>query len=216
MQNIEKETWLDTKNINYLMNPNLLIEIKSDQKISQKSNISDTKDHQKSYYRPEIIFRYDRENNINGDKEINNETEFNKNIKKYVHMNLNNPLDKEFKDKYIHCFINCLNTFYYKPYDSASLTGIFHYYGVNLSYLGQVCEQTKVPHIRELCVIEMIARVCKKLLFNIMASKILDKAIEDFYSGPNELRTNNELDNGESHLSYVPVTFMISKLLEIK
>jgi len=193
------------------MNPNLLIEIKNDQKNTSKLNSFNDPKEKKSYYRPEFIFKYDKENSINGDKEVNNETEFNKNIKKYVHMNLNNPLDKDFKDKYIHCFINTLNTFFYKPYDSASLTTIFHYYGINLSFLGQVCEQTKVPHIRELCAIEMIARVCKKLLFNIMASKILDKAVEDFYAGSNELRTNNEIDLGESHLNYVPVTFMISK-----
>ena len=191
------------------MNPNLLIEIKNDQKNSNKINFTNDSKDKKSYYRPEFIFRYDSENILNGDKEINNETDFNKGVKKYVHMNLNNPLDKEFKDKYIHCFINCLNTFYYQPYDSCSLTTLFHYYGINLSYLGQVCEQTKVPHIRELCAIEMIARVSKKLLFNIMSSKILDKAMEDFYAGNNELKPSNELPLNDNHLTYVPVSFMI-------
>ena len=65
----------------------------------------------------------------------------------------------------------------------------FHHYGINLHYLGKVAEKTTVPHVREICVIEMFARVCKRIIFDLLGQSTYDRAMKAFYSDIKELTT---------------------------
>jgi hypothetical protein len=50
------------------------------------------------------------------------------------------------------------------PLDSESLTHEMHSRGINMRYLGVIADMTKLPHVRDMVVVEMIARCCKKIL----------------------------------------------------
>ena len=50
------------------------------------------------------------------------------------------------------------------PIDSESLELTFHSQGVNMRYLGLVTSQSIVPHVRDICVNEMLARASKNIL----------------------------------------------------
>eukprot|EP00742_Colponemidia_sp_Colp-10_P008032 GILJ01008667.1.p1 GENE.GILJ01008667.1~~GILJ01008667.1.p1 ORF type:complete len:1294 (-),score=234.16 GILJ01008667.1:164-4045(-) len=58
------------------------------------------------------------------------------------------------------------------PYDSETLTRVLHSHGVNVHYLGSVSQLTRMPHIRNLCVTEMLARICKKIFRRLIREKI--------------------------------------------
>ena len=85
--------------------------------------------------------------------------------------------------------ITALDSLYLVPYNSETLKLCFHHYGINLHYLGKVAERTSVPHIREICVIEMFARVCKKIIFDLLGQSTYDRAMKAFYSNIKELTT---------------------------
>ena len=51
---------------------------------------------------------------------------------------------------------------------------IFHTHGINLRYLGWIASNTTLPHIKEICQIEMIARVCKKILRYHLSEMLLN------------------------------------------
>ena len=117
----------------------------------------------------------------------------------------NNPsivdeLKPDFQLK-LKALLMALDSLYLVPYNSETLKLCFHYYGINLHYLGTVASRTTVPHIRELCLIEMFARVCKKIIFDLIAQSTFDKAMTTFYSQIKELTTT---------LNKVPVTFNLS------
>ena len=96
---------------------------------------------------------------------------------------------KEVFDQKLNNLITALDSLYLVPYNSETLKLCFHHYGINLHYLGKVAEKTTVPHIREICVIEMFARVCKKLIFDILGQSTYDRAMKAFYSNIKELTT---------------------------
>jgi len=50
------------------------------------------------------------------------------------------------------------------PIDSETLTQTFHSEGLNMRYLGVVAEQSTLYHVKELCVIEMLARTFKNFM----------------------------------------------------
>jgi hypothetical protein len=60
------------------------------------------------------------------------------------------------------------------PTDSASLEAIFHLQGVNMRYLGRVATETELLHIKEICMIEMIARTLKRMLQTQLAAKVIE------------------------------------------
>jgi len=49
------------------------------------------------------------------------------------------------------------------PIDSASLVQAFHLQGVNMRYLGAVAQLSELPHIKDICITEMIARTLKRM-----------------------------------------------------
>lgn len=52
----------------------------------------------------------------------------------------------------------------YLPLTSGGFTRIFHDFGVNMRYLGLATKMTRLPHIQEICMAEMVARSSKRLL----------------------------------------------------
>lgn len=66
------------------------------------------------------------------------------------------------------------------PIDSESLTQIMHTHGVNIRYLSHVACLSEVPHVREICITEMFARVCKNVVNSQLSELILDNRREYF------------------------------------
>jgi hypothetical protein len=50
------------------------------------------------------------------------------------------------------------------PLNGEQLSRAMHSRGINLRYIGRICTQADLNHIRELCVIEVIARSAKLLI----------------------------------------------------
>ena len=104
----------------------------------------------------------------------------------------NDKIRADLKKKFNQKFDNLLMAFdslYLIPYNSETLKICFHYYGINLHYLGRMAERTSVPHIREICIIEMFARVCKKIIFDLLGQSTYERAMKAFYSNIKELTT---------------------------
>jgi len=60
--------------------------------------------------------------------------------------------------------VNMLDSLAIMPIDSESLELTFHSQGVNMRYLGLVASLSIVPHVKDICISEMIARSCKSIL----------------------------------------------------
>ena len=148
-------------------------------KINQKKKIEEMK---KKYKKPdEIIIDIIRKNTYqNNDK---------------IRIDLKNVFNKKLSN-----LITALDSLYLVPYNSETLKLCFHHYGINMHYLGKVAERTSVPHVREMCLIEMFARVCKKIIFDILGQSTYERAMKAFYSNIKELTTK---------LHCVPVSFNV-------
>ena len=72
--------------------------------------------------------------------------------------------NKTLKTKNIVELVNKLDRMEYLPLDSYGFTKIFHEFGVNMRYLGLITQSTRLPHIQEICMTEMVARSCKRIL----------------------------------------------------
>ena len=101
---------------------------------------------------------------------------------------IRSDLKKKFNQKFDNLLM-ALDSLYLVPYNSETLKICFHHYGINLHYLGRVAERTTVPHIREICLIEMFARVCKKIIFDLLGQTTYERAMKAFYSNIKELTT---------------------------
>ena len=66
----------------------------------------------------------------------------------------------------------------YFPIESYSLRELFHSQGVNMRYLGKVAKYTVLPHIKQLCIADMIARKIKTIFRYYLADFI--KAPENY------------------------------------
>ena len=140
-------------------------------KNNKKNNPKKIEDLRKKYKTPdEIILEIIRKNTYQNNEKIRTD------LKSVFNTKLSN-------------LITALDSLYLTPYNSETLKLCFHHYGINLHYLGKVAERTSVPHIREICVIEMFARVCKKIIFDLMGQSTYDHAMKAFYSNIKELTT---------------------------
>ena len=114
----------------------------------------------------------------------NSQKRFTEIFKKNTYQN-NPSIEEEFSDKFrvnFESLLMALDSLYLIPYNSETLKICFHYYGINLCYLGKIAERSTIPHIRELCLIDMFARVCKKIIFDLLAQNTFEKATHAFYS----------------------------------
>jgi len=59
------------------------------------------------------------------------------------------------------------------PIDSATLTQVFHFEGLNMKYLGLVEENCALSQVKDLCMTEMLARTLKNILHEELSKKIL-------------------------------------------
>ncbi|KAI8971247.1 clustered mitochondria-domain-containing protein [Pilobolus umbonatus] len=68
------------------------------------------------------------------------------------------------------------------PLDGAALTSAMHRRGINMRYLGRLAElialskDKRIEHVHELAVREMIVRVCKRLLRNLLSQCSLEES----------------------------------------
>jgi protein TIF31 len=61
------------------------------------------------------------------------------------------------------------------PLDSATLEEAFHTQGVNMRYLGKIASLSKLKHVKDICVTDMLARVLKRLFNTQMSQSILNR-----------------------------------------
>jgi hypothetical protein len=67
------------------------------------------------------------------------------------------------RENWIPAFIKSLDNMEICPYDSQSLTKEMHNKGINMRYLGFISNNSTIPFISNLALVEMVARVCKHL-----------------------------------------------------
>ncbi|KAI5068426.1 hypothetical protein GOP47_0016771 [Adiantum capillus-veneris] len=66
-------------------------------------------------------------------------------------------------------FVQDLSSLEVSPMDGQTLTEALHAHGINMRYLGQVANLSKhLPHIWDLCVVEMVTRTAKHVLKGIL------------------------------------------------
>ena len=70
--------------------------------------------------------------------------------------------------------VNMLDSLMIMPIDSESLEMTFHSQGVNMRYLGMVTSLSVVPHVRDVCITEMVARACKNIINKQVAGMVLE------------------------------------------
>lgn len=90
---------------------------------------------------------------------------------------------KLLKTTVIKTLVEQLDDMTFLPIDSESLGQLMHQHGVNMRYLSYMAALSQIPHVREICVTEMLARTFKNILNLKMAELILDnKAEHESYS----------------------------------
>jgi hypothetical protein len=77
------------------------------------------------------------------------------------------------RENWIPSFIKSLDNMEITPFDSQSITFEMHQKGINMRYLGMICQQSTIPFIRNLALVEMVARITKHLFRNRLRNAIL-------------------------------------------
>ena len=78
------------------------------------------------------------------------------------------------KTEKINEIVELLDSLTIMPIDSKSMTQALHANGINCRYLGLIANRTALPHIKDLCMVEIIARTCKRLLFQHLADLTME------------------------------------------
>ena len=140
-------------------------------------------------------FKEEQDNEKDNSSKKDSQKRFMEIFKKNTYQN-NSSIEKEFSDKFrvnFESLLMALDSLYLVLYNSETLKICFHYYGINLCYLGKIAERSTIPHIRELCLIDMFARVCKKIIFDLLAQNTFEKATHAFYSHIKNITGKNYL-----------------------
>lgn len=77
------------------------------------------------------------------------------------------------RESWIPGFIKSLDILDIRPFDSRSLTVEMHQKGINMRYLGMICERSAVPFVRNLALTEMVARASKHAFQSRLREAIL-------------------------------------------
>lgn len=91
---------------------------------------------------------------------------------------------KQLKSKVIIDLVNMLDRMDITPIDSESMTLTMHTFGINIRYLSHICVLTEVPHIKDICVTEMLARTFKNIINRKLSQLLLENKLE--YQGLQE------------------------------
>jgi len=78
----------------------------------------------------------------------------------------------------IYELVNMLDDLQIMPIDSESLGQVMHVHGINTRYLSHICVLTQVPHVKDLCVTEMLARTFKNIMNQKLSELVLENKIE--------------------------------------
>ncbi|CAD8109841.1 unnamed protein product [Paramecium primaurelia] len=73
------------------------------------------------------------------------------------------------QNQLLHDLINKFESLEFLPIDSNQLSEQLHQLGINIKYIGKICQMCQLQHIKDLCICDMISRVCKKVLRNNVA-----------------------------------------------
>ena len=73
--------------------------------------------------------------------------------------------------------VELLDSLTIMPIDSKSFTQALHSNGINCRYIGLVAQRTALPHIKDLCYVEIVARTCKRIYFQQLVELVFE--IED-------------------------------------
>lgn len=73
---------------------------------------------------------------------------------------------KYLRETWIPQFVKKLDDLVILPIDSKSFTEELHSHGINMRHIGIIAKSTKLPYVRDLCFIEMVARACKCIFRN--------------------------------------------------
>lgn len=79
------------------------------------------------------------------------------------------------KNEGINKLVRDLETMAIQPIGSEQLSMYFHEYGVNMRHLGKVSTRSDLPHIKEICISDMIARATKKIFRANLAEFIIQR-----------------------------------------
>ena len=144
-----------------------------DQNLVQENEVLFKK---KNHFRPELLYILNKKENFNEPAYKTKSDEMNKkeNVSennKSNHYQSQKKVERVYKEKYLNIFINSLDSFYYKVYNSEQITNLFHANGINLFSLGQIAEKAESPYLKEFCINEMLARTCKKIIFHLLAEE---------------------------------------------
>jgi hypothetical protein len=82
---------------------------------------------------------------------------------------------RHLRENHIPCFVRKLDSLEILPYDAHGMSRALHAHGINIRYLGLVAQHTKLPCVKELCLVEMLARSCKVVL-----SRKIREAVQNF------------------------------------
>ncbi|CAD8124522.1 unnamed protein product [Paramecium sonneborni] len=73
------------------------------------------------------------------------------------------------QNQLLHDIINKFESLEFLPIDSIQLSEQLHQSGINIKFIGKICQMCQLQHIKDLCICDMISRVCKKVLRNNIA-----------------------------------------------
>lgn len=121
--------------------------------VSQRSKIT-----KRQRFRPEFLRSYPKKLNPDTMQENQAGKQLDQNDFELTEAN------KELTTRCVQELVNGLDSMEFLPMDSPGLARVFHQFGVNIRYLGVVAENTRLPHIREFLIAEIIARSTRKLL----------------------------------------------------
>ena len=71
---------------------------------------------------------------------------------------------KFLKNQVIGALVDKLDNLELIPIDSESLCSILHQHGINIRYLSHIASLCYIPHVREICATEMLARTIKNIM----------------------------------------------------
>lgn len=126
---------------------------------------SDQSEHPRKdrFLRPEFVCTYERPLKADARKEtaVAKDTKSKDDDNDQVDLN---EATRYLRSTVIPNLVNLLDSLIIMPIDSESLELTFHSQGVNMRYLGLVASLSLVPHVKDICITEMLARSCKNIL----------------------------------------------------